>query len=138
MGEVNGIKGAWGHVKGGMGAVSQAIQSAAIEAGADVHVNTPVKSIAVSDGKARGVCLESGDVVESDCIVSNASPVTTMLDLLGKEHLSKEVLTHFKRNWNSESASTKVRLRCCCSDRCLLLQFYHRFPFSTWIDQCGA
>lgn len=91
-----------------MGGVSQAIEKAATEAGAEIHVSTPVKSISVRDGKARGVCLESGDVIESDCIMSNASPVTTMLQLLDKGDLPKEVVTHFKRNWNSESASTKV------------------------------
>ncbi|OWZ12617.1 Beta-carotene ketolase [Phytophthora megakarya] len=110
MGEVNGIKGAWGHVRGGMGGVSQAIKRAATEAGAEIHVNTPVKSIHVQNGKARGVFLESGDVIESGCILSNASPVTTMLDLLDKRDLPEEVVTHFKRNWNSESASTKINV----------------------------
>ncbi|KAL4154819.1 hypothetical protein PRNP1_006935 [Phytophthora ramorum] len=110
MGEVNGIKGAWGHVKGGMGGVSQAIEKAATEAGAEIHVSTPVKSISVHDGKARGVCLENGDVIESDYILSNASPITTMLDLLDTGDLPAEVVTHFKRNWNSESASTKINV----------------------------
>ncbi|KAG6976976.1 hypothetical protein JG688_00000788, partial [Phytophthora aleatoria] len=110
MGEVNGIKGAWGHVKGGMGGVSKAIEKAATEAGAEIHVSSPVKSISVRDGKACGVCLESGGVVESDCILSNASPVTTMLDLLDQSYLPDEVVTHFKRNWNSESASTKINV----------------------------
>ncbi|KAG7388930.1 Pyridine nucleotide-disulfide oxidoreductase domain-containing protein 2 [Phytophthora pseudosyringae] len=110
MGEVNGIKGAWGHVKGGMGGVSQAIEKAATEAGVEIHVSTPVKSISVRGGKARGVCLGSGDVIESDCILSNASPVTTMLDLLDERDLPEEVVTHFKRNWNSDSASTKINI----------------------------
>ncbi|KUF93507.1 hypothetical protein AM588_10008057 [Phytophthora nicotianae] len=108
MGEVNGIKGAWGHVKGGMGGVSKAIEKAATEAGAEIHVSSPVKSISVHDGKARGVCLQSGDVIESDCILSNASPVTTVLDLLDQNDLPEEVVKHFRRNWNSESASTKI------------------------------
>ncbi|ETI33957.1 hypothetical protein L914_18675 [Phytophthora nicotianae] len=110
MGEVNGIKGAWGHVKGGMGGVSKAIEKAATEAGAEIHVSSPVKSISVHDGKARGVCLQSGDVIESDCILSNASPVTTVLDLLDQNDLPEEVVKHFRRNWNSESASTKINV----------------------------
>ncbi|GMF25913.1 unnamed protein product [Phytophthora fragariaefolia] len=107
MGEVNGIKGAWGHVKGGMGGVSQAIKKAAIEAGAEIHVSTLVESINVHGGKARGVRLKTGEVIESDYVLSNASPVTTMLDLVDKKDLPEEVVTHFSRNWNSESASTK-------------------------------
>ncbi|KAF1776247.1 FAD/NAD(P)-binding domain [Phytophthora cactorum] len=103
-------QGRLGHVKGGMGGVSKAIEKAATEAGAEIHVSSPVKSISVRDGKACGVCLESGGVVESDCILSNASPVTTMLDLLDQSYLPDEVVTHFKRNWNSESASTKINV----------------------------
>ncbi|KAJ8537362.1 hypothetical protein ON010_g13237 [Phytophthora cinnamomi] len=110
MGEVNGIKGAWGHVKGGMGGVSQSIEKAAIEAGAEIHVNTPVQSINVDRGKVRGVRLESGEIVESDYVLSNASPVTTMLDLVDKNDLPGDVITHFKRTWNSESASTKINV----------------------------
>ncbi|EGZ29865.1 hypothetical protein PHYSODRAFT_261176 [Phytophthora sojae] len=110
MGEVNGIKGAWGHVKGGMGGVSQAIAKAAVEAGAEIHVSTPVRSINVDGGKARGVRLESGEIIESDCVLSNASPVTTLLDLVDKRDLPEDVVTHFKRNWNSESASTKINV----------------------------
>ncbi|RLN57423.1 hypothetical protein BBJ29_004056 [Phytophthora kernoviae] len=110
MGEVNGIKGAWGHVKGGMGGVSQSIAKAATEAGAEIHANTPVKSINVSVGKVRGVCLENGDTIESNCVMSNASPVTTMLELVDKIHLPQDVVTHFKRNWNCESASTKINV----------------------------
>jgi hypothetical protein len=33
MGEIEGVKGAWGYPEGGMGAVSEAIASAAREAG---------------------------------------------------------------------------------------------------------
>eukprot|EP00644_Phytophthora_capsici_P011061 jgi/Phyca11/565409/estExt2_Genewise1.C_PHYCAscaffold_180047 len=110
MGEVNGIKGAWGHVKGGMGGVSEAIKNAAIEAGAEIHVSTPVKSISVQDGRASGVCLVNGEVIESDCVLSNASPVTTILDLVDNGDLPEEVVTHFKRNWSSESASTKINV----------------------------
>ncbi|KAE8902528.1 Pyridine nucleotide-disulfide oxidoreductase domain-containing protein 2 [Phytophthora fragariae] len=84
MGEVNGIKGAWGHVKGGMGGVSQAIEKAAVEAGAEIHVSTPVQSINVN--------------------------ATTMLNLVNEGDLPKEVVTHFKRSWSSESASTKINV----------------------------
>lgn len=110
MGEVNGIKGAWGHVKGGMGGVSQAISKAAVEAGAEIHVNTPVESINVANGKVHGISLVDGDVLESTCVLSNASPMVTMLDLVDHAELPEKVVTHFKRNWNCESASTKINV----------------------------
>ncbi|KAG7400741.1 Pyridine nucleotide-disulfide oxidoreductase domain-containing protein 2 [Phytophthora boehmeriae] len=132
MGEVNGIKGAWGHVKGGMGGVSQSIANAALEAGTEIHVNTPVKSIYVGDGKVRGVCLRNGDVIESDCVMSNASPFTTMLELVDEVHLPQEVVTHFKRNWNCESTSTKVGMAFCFLFECTGIQL--RSVFATQIN----
>ncbi|KAF1333763.1 Pyridine nucleotide-disulfide oxidoreductase domain-containing protein 2, partial [Globisporangium splendens] len=108
MGEVNGVKGMWGHVKGGMGGVSQALEKSAIKAGAEIFTNAPVKSINVHDGRVQGVSLESGDVIDSDFVLSNASPMITMLDLLDEKVLPERVVTHFKKNWNCESASTKI------------------------------
>lgn len=110
MGEVNGVKGMWGHVKGGMGGVSQALERSAREAGVEIFTDAPVQSIDVHDGKVQGVSLASGDVVESDYVLSNTSPLVTMLDLLDERVLPERVVTHFKKNWNCESASTKVRV----------------------------
>ncbi len=39
MGELEGVRGAWGYPQGGMGAVSGAIAKAALAAGADVFTN---------------------------------------------------------------------------------------------------
>ena len=36
MGEIEGVKGAWGYVQGGMGAVSQAIANCATDRGAEI------------------------------------------------------------------------------------------------------
>lgn len=40
MGEVDGIKGAWGYAEGGMGAVSGAIASCAESYGASIFTNS--------------------------------------------------------------------------------------------------
>ena len=37
LGEVNGVQGAWGHVRGGMGAISEAIASSARAHGATIR-----------------------------------------------------------------------------------------------------
>lgn len=108
MGEVNGMKGVWGHVKGGMGAVSQALARAAEEAGADILTNASVAGINVHDGRVCGVTLESGDTLDASYVVSNADPMLTMLELIDEKELPERVVTHFKKNWNCESASTKV------------------------------
>ena len=52
MGELEGIRGAWGYPEGGMGAVSDAIAKSAQEAGADIVVESPVKEVLF--------CLQNG------------------------------------------------------------------------------
>ena len=61
MGSVAGHRGLWGFVRGGMGAVSNAIADSARSAGASIRTNAPVEQILVSGGVARGVVLESGE-----------------------------------------------------------------------------
>jgi phytoene dehydrogenase-like protein len=74
FGEVNGRKGAWGHAIGGMGAISQAMASAAAERGVEIRVSSGVREIIVERGRAVGVVLESGDALRARCIVSNLNP----------------------------------------------------------------
>ncbi len=51
------MEGAWGYSRGGMGAVSGALRSAAEAAGARVRLESPVESILVEDGAAAGVVI---------------------------------------------------------------------------------
>ncbi|RHY25663.1 hypothetical protein DYB32_008170 [Aphanomyces invadans] len=70
--------------------------------------NAPVASINVKEGRATGVTLADGTVMDATHILSNASPSLTYLDLVGKQHLPASVVAHFERAWDTESASTKV------------------------------
>jgi phytoene dehydrogenase-like protein len=74
-------------VRGGMGGVSEALASAARSAGAQVRVNAAVAQILVQDDRAVGVRLADGEEVRAGCVISNADPKTTFLDLLGARHL---------------------------------------------------
>lgn len=42
MGELEGIKGAWGYVEGGMGTVTQAMARSAVSNGASIFVDTVI------------------------------------------------------------------------------------------------
>jgi phytoene dehydrogenase-like protein len=61
LGEIDGRRGAWGHVRGGMGAISLAIARSAQAAGATIRTGAPVASIDVADGAVTGVTLADGD-----------------------------------------------------------------------------
>ena len=61
MGDVDGSIGAWGLARGGMGAISKSIASAAQEFGAEIRTEAGVQQVLVTNGKATGVVLENGD-----------------------------------------------------------------------------
>ena len=80
-------QGFFGHVMGGMGAISSAIASAGREAGMQVATGAPVARILVRGGRAAGVALEDGTEIEAGTVLSGADPKRTFLGLLGKEEL---------------------------------------------------
>ena len=45
MGELEGVRGAWGYPEGGMGAVSDAIAKSAQEAGAEIITENSVQKV---------------------------------------------------------------------------------------------
>ncbi len=108
IGEIDGHFGAWGWVKGGMGGVSDAIAAAAREAGAQIRTDEPVARIAInSNGRAVGVELEDGSVIRAKQVVSNAHPITTYLDLVGRDRLPDDVVRDVER-FRTRSGSVKV------------------------------
>jgi phytoene dehydrogenase-like protein len=87
MGETHGARGVWAYVRGGMGCLSEAIASAARDAGAQIRLEAPIGSIAVQDGRVRGVVLADGVFVAARAVVSGADPHRTLLGLVGAGQL---------------------------------------------------
>ena len=75
---VPGRPGAWGFARGGMGAVTGALRSAAEAAGVVVHTDAPVARIATDgNGVARGIVFDDGREIDARVVLSNADPVRT-------------------------------------------------------------
>lgn len=70
-------------VKGGMGAVTEALAAAAKKAGAEIRTESPVSRILMDGMIVCGVELEGGEQVRAGTVVSNADPKTTIMKLLG-------------------------------------------------------
>ena len=81
------LQGFYGHVLGGMGAITQAMASAARGFGAEILTDAPVATIDVHGGRARGVVLEDGRTIAAPVVVSNADPKRTFLGLVPKAAL---------------------------------------------------
>jgi phytoene dehydrogenase-like protein len=84
LGQAAGAVGAWGYARGGMGAVTAALRSAAESAGATIRLAAPVERVLVEDGRAAGVALEDGREVRSRAVLTNADPLRSA-ELAGVE-----------------------------------------------------
>ncbi|MCL4401852.1 MAG: NAD(P)/FAD-dependent oxidoreductase, partial [Acidobacteria bacterium] len=91
MGSVGGKRGLWGFVRGGMGAVSEAIAASAKRHGASIRTNAAVEKILIRDGRARGVVLAGGEEIEAGIVASNLDPHVTFLRLVEERELDSEV-----------------------------------------------
>jgi phytoene dehydrogenase-like protein len=89
-GAVDGRAGAFALPRGGMGAVTGALAAAARAAGVEIRCGSAVAQIIVKDGRAAGVRLAQGAEIAAECVISNADPRTTLLQLLGARHLEAE------------------------------------------------
>ncbi|MDE2653928.1 MAG: NAD(P)/FAD-dependent oxidoreductase [Gemmatimonadota bacterium] len=77
-------------VKGGIGAISQALASAAQEHGAEVRTGAEVQRVLVEDGAATGVLLANGEEIAARYVVSGADPRRTFFELVGAPRLGPE------------------------------------------------
>lgn len=109
MGEAAGGRGAWGFVRGGMGALSEAIASAARASGAEIRTDAEVVAVETADGRARGVTLADGSRVPGRAVVSGIHPRTTFFDLVGREHLPEDTVRDLER-YRTRGASAKVNM----------------------------
>lgn len=109
MGGVNGHRGLWGFVRGGMGGVSNAIADSARSRGVTIRTNAPVEKILVRDRRVRGVVLQGGEEIQAAVVASNLDPRRTFLKLMDPADLDPEFLEGI-RNFRSEGTSLKMNL----------------------------
>ena len=74
FGEVNGKPGAWGHAVGGMGAITQAMAAACVEAGVEISLEAPVERVLVDGARAAGVRLVGGEEIAARIVAANVGP----------------------------------------------------------------
>jgi phytoene dehydrogenase-like protein len=109
MGEIDGAFRSWGFAKGGTGAVSAAIASAARAAGAEIRTEAAVERVLLRGDETRGVVLEGGEELEARAVVSGLDPRRTFLHLVGAQHLPGEFVRQIER-YRLRGSSGKVNL----------------------------
>lgn len=78
-------RGAWGACKGGMGAITKALQKVATEHSVKINTGTGVKSLISKADTVCGVVLEDDSNHFFDIVISNADPAITFNKLLENE-----------------------------------------------------
>ena len=94
---------------GGMGALTQAMATAAKAAGAEIRTAAEVIEIRVKDGAATGVLLGTGEEISASAVISNADPKRTLLKLTDPIHLSPDFVQKL-RHYRGNGTVAKVNL----------------------------
>ena len=87
FGEVLGVRGAWGHAIGGMGAITQAMASAARAQGVDIRTDVAVREVVVEGGYAVAVVTDKGEKLIADVIASNLNPKLLFGRMVDSAHM---------------------------------------------------
>jgi len=109
MGEIDGAFRSWGFSRGGTGAISLAIASAAREAGVEIRTEAGVARIKTRGDRVTGVALANGDELDAELVLSSADPRITFQRLLEPGDLPRDFLTSVDR-YKYRGSSGKVNL----------------------------
>ena len=84
------------HPRGGSGMLTLAMKRMIEAHGGVVLPDSSVQRIEIQDGKATGAITEDGRHYKGDIVISNAHVQTTMLNLVGREHLDESLFKKVK------------------------------------------
>lgn len=98
-----------GLVKGGMGAIPEALQRLVKELGGTVLTSQTVAKIDIEDGRACGVVLENGERISANIVIANASAKLVYLNLIEHKWLDDAVVDAAKRI-RTDSIAYKINL----------------------------
>jgi len=109
FGEVNGVKGAWGHAIGGMGAISQAMAKSAASAGVQIKTSAGVREVIIESGRAVGVITEKGETLRARAVVANVNPKLLYERLIDPAALPAPVRERMA-NWRCGSGTFRMNV----------------------------
>jgi phytoene dehydrogenase-like protein len=99
-------------VKGGVGALAQALAERATGLGVLVETGTAVSRILLENGQAVGVGLSDGRSVRASQIISSADLRHTLFNLVGAANLAPRTVRHLRsRIYRGSTSQLNLRLR---------------------------
>jgi phytoene dehydrogenase-like protein len=109
FGEVNGRPGVWGHAIGGMGAITQAMASAAGAHGVRIDVDAAVREVIVERGRATGVVLDDGTALRARAVVANVNPQLLFQTLVPREAVPRAMAARMTA-WKAGSGTFRMNV----------------------------
>lgn len=109
FGETNGKKGIWGHARGGMGAITQAMAKSALEKGVIINTDTSVKQVLVKNQRVTGVLLTNGMEIPAKRVVSSLNPQLLFTKMVDSQYLPTDFQLAIK-NYKNHSGSFRINL----------------------------
>src|SRR6202158_3998028 len=94
---------------GGIGTITQAMATAAQQAGAEIRTGAEVIEIRIKNGAAQGVVLSTGEEILARAVVSNADPKRTFLKLTDPALLAPS-FTRRLQNYRMNGTVAKINL----------------------------
>lgn len=108
FGEAAGVREAWGHAIGGMGAITQAMRAACEEVGVSIRTQTPVDRLDVERGVVTGVRTAEA-VFKAKIVASSVHPKILFEKLLTPEHLDPDFRSRIAQ-YQSHSATFRMNV----------------------------
>ena len=117
LGLVSYIRFGPAHVRGTSQSLSQAFIDTMESYGGEVWFNNGARKILVKDGKVRGVLAEDGTEIATQHVVCSANPVTTSLELVGRDNMPGWYLNRLG-GWTGGASTFNIYLGldCPCQD----------------------
>jgi phytoene dehydrogenase-like protein len=109
MGDVDGNVGAWGFARGGMGAITSALEASLEASGGTVRAGKGVSRILIEGGRAVGVELADGEVIRGRRVVSGMDVKRTFLDCVDERQLPEDFVRSVKR-FKTRGSSGKLNV----------------------------
>jgi phytoene dehydrogenase-like protein len=108
MGEHEGA-GGWGFIRGGMGAISEAIAESGRRHGMSIKTEAEVSRVEVVNERVSKVITVGGDEYSARAVVSNASCKVLFQDLIEPEQLPADFLKHIQ-DYRTFSTAFKINV----------------------------
>lgn len=109
FGQTQGRGGAWGHARGGMGAITQAMARSAAARGVDIELEARVREVLVDGDRASGVRLADGRTLKANIVAGNVNPRLLFLEMLDPALLPEDFVRRL-RAWRCGSGTFRMNV----------------------------